>query len=159
MELVLNESSLQMLTAFAIIASGYLLGSVSIKEISLGSAAIFLSGLLFGYLGADILAELQTVGLLFIISVGLSVGPSFFRRLWVNGTAYLVLCVTIELTGALVCRAVILLAGVDAPLAVGILTGAFTISPGFAAAKGLVVDSTDAVSRVAAGYGASIPSG
>lgn len=160
MELVLKESSVQLLTVFAIIASGYLLGSISIKGISLGSAAVFLTGLLFGHLGAETPVVLQNIGLLlFITAVGLSAGPSFIQRLKSNGVAYFILCVTIALAGSVVCCAVIQLAGVDAPLAVGIMTGAFTTSPGFAAAKELVAGSADAVSRVAAGYGIIYPVG
>lgn len=160
MEFVLKETAQSLLTVFTIIVLGYLLGSIRIKGIGLGTAAIFLAGLLFGHFGAETPAALQTAGLLlFITSVGLSAGPTFWRRLKLNGKAYVILCLTIAFTGALICVAVIKLAGVDAPLAVGIMTGAFTTSPGFAAAKEAVSASAEAVSSVAAGYGVTYPIG
>ena len=78
MDFVIKESVQEMLTVFAVIALGYLLGAIQIRGIRLGTAAIFLSGLLFGHFGAHTPAALQTVGLLlFISSVGLSAGPGF----------------------------------------------------------------------------------
>ena len=159
MQLILKETSFQLMIVFAVIALGYLLGSIRIKGIGLGTAAVFLSGLLFGHFGAETPAVLQTVGLLlFITSVAFSAGPTFVRRLRTNGGAYFVLCITVAAAGALVCLAVILLGGVDAPLAVGMMTGAFTTSPGFAAAKE-AAGSAEAVVRVAAGYGIIYPVG
>ena len=159
MQLILKETSFQLMIVFAVIALGYLLGSIHIKGISLGTAAVFLSGLLFGHFGAETPAVLQTVGLLiFITSVAFSAGPTFVRRLRTNGGAYFVLCLTVAAAGALVCLAVIFLGGVDAPLAVGMMTGAFTTSPGFAAAKE-TAGSAEAVVRVAAGYGIIYPVG
>lgn len=160
MEVILKESAIQLLTVFAIVASGYVVGAIKIKGVGLGTVAIFLTGLLFGHFGAETPESLQTVGLLlFITSVGLSAGPSFIQRLKANGLAYIILCLGIALTGALVCTAVIRLAGVDAPLAVGMMTGAYTTSPGFAAAKEAVSASETAVATLAAGYGVVYPLG
>lgn len=160
MEFILKESARSMLTVFAIIALGYLLGSIKIRGIGLGTAAVFLSGVLFGHFGAQVPEVLQTLGLLlFITSIGLSAGPSFVRRMKMNGTAYVILCLTIAFTGALVCAGIIRLGHVDAPLAVGLMTGAFTTSPGFAAAKEAVSANEELVNFVAAGYGLSYPAG
>ena len=159
MSLVMKETAQSLLLVFAIIAFGYMIGAIKIKGISLGTAAIFLSGLLFGHFGAKTPAVLQTVGLiLFITSVGLSAGPSFFSLLKRNGLSYIVLCLTIAASGATVCFAVIRLGHVEAPLAVGIMTGSFTTSPGFAAAKEAVT-TAEAVTHVAAGYGVAYPVG
>lgn len=160
MEFVLKDSTQSLLFVFTIIALGYLIGSVQIKGVRLGTAAIFLSGLMFGHFGVQTPAALQTVGLLlFITSVGLSAGPTFLLRLKLNGRSYVVLCLSIAVTGAVVCAAIIKIVGVDAPLAVGIMTGAFTTSPGFAAAKEAVSASAGTVSSVAAGYGIAYPVG
>ena len=53
MQLILKETSFQLMIVFAVIALGYLLGSIHIKGISLGTAAVFLSGLPFGHFGAE----------------------------------------------------------------------------------------------------------
>ena len=51
MSFVIKEATQSLLTVFAIIALGYLIGAIKIKGIGLGTAAIFLSGLLFGHFG------------------------------------------------------------------------------------------------------------
>jgi putative transport protein len=103
---------------------------------------------------------LQTTGLvLFIASVGFSAGPGFVARLKKNGVAYIILCLTTAVFGAGICVAVIKLLGVEAPLAVGMMTGAFTTSPGFAAAKEAVSETASSAAMVAAGYGIIYPIG
>ena len=159
MDFVIKESVQEMLTVFAVIALGYLLGAIQIRGIRLGTAAIFLSGLLFGHFGAHTPAALQTVGLLlFISSVGLSAGPGFLQRLRKNGAAYMLICLCTAAVGALICFVLIRVAGVDASLALGLMTGSFTTSPGFAAARE-AVGTAEAISRVAAGYGVAYPIG
>lgn len=154
----LTETSTTIILVFAIAALGYLLGRVRIKGIGLGTAAIFLVGLIFGHFGAELPEILQTVGLvLFITSVGFSAGPGFLQRLRKSGAAYVLLCVITAAVGGCLCLAVIHFGKVDAPLAVGIMTGAFTTSPGFAAAKEAVAASSASI--VAAGYGIVYPVG
>ena len=93
---ILSETSREMLAIFLIAVTGYLIGRVHIKGISLGSSGIFLAGLLFGHFGVSISPSIQTLGLLlFIASVGLSAGPTFFRQLRTNGRAYILLCITV----------------------------------------------------------------
>lgn len=160
MTFVLKETAQTLLTVFAIIATGYLIGGIRVKGVGLGTAAIFISGLLFGHLGVDLPDVLQTIGLLlFITSVGMSAGPTFVQRLKLNGKAYVALCLSIAFIGAVICVVIIKLFGVDAPLTVGIMTGAYTTSPGFAAAKEAASSSSEAVIRVAAGYGVAYPIG
>ena len=60
--------------------------------------------------------------------------------------------------GAVTCGAIILLAHVDTPLAVGMMAGAFTTSPGLAAAREAVAGEAAAAS-VSAGYGIIYPVG
>lgn len=156
----LNEISITILTVFGIAALGYLLGHIKIKGIGLGTAAVFLAGLLFGCQGFVLPKVLQSIGLvLFITSVGFSAGPGFLQRLKKNGPAYVLLCWITAAVGCCICFAVVRFGGLDAPLAVGIMTGAFTTSPGFAAAKEAVSASAEAVTMVAAGYGIAYPVG
>ena len=155
----LSETARQMLLIFGIASSGYLLGRVHIKGISLGTSGIFLTGLLFGHFGAQLPESVQTLGLLlFITSVGLSAGPTFFRQLRTNGAAYCALCLSVAVIGALVCAGIILLADVDGPLAIGMMAGAFTTSPGLAAARE-AVSGPGAAASVAAGDGIIYPVG
>lgn len=157
MDFALKEIGQTLLVVFSLTILGYLVGSIRIKGISLGTAAVFLSALLFGYLGYDVPPVLQTLGLvLFTTAVGMSAGPGFFQRMKQSGVAYLILCLTIAATGAVLCTVFIKVFGVETPLVVGIMAGSFTTSPGFAAAK--EVAGTGAA-VVAAGYGIAYPIG
>ena len=53
--------SFMMLCLFAVVAVGYLLGRVSIKGISLGTAGVFIVALLFGCLFYQNLSDALTV--------------------------------------------------------------------------------------------------
>ena len=153
-----SDTTVTLMTVFVIAALGFALGRVQVGGIRLGTAAVFLVGLVFGHFGAELPPVLQTLGLvLFITALGFSVGPSFLRRMRKNGLQYAALCVSTALVGSLVCLGIIRLGGIDAPLAVGIMTGAFTTSPGFAAAREAV--SGEAGARLAAGYGLVYPIG
>lgn len=158
--LIINETAEVIFKVFIIAALGYMAGRVRIKGISLGTAAVFLSGLVFGHMGWELSAELQNMGLiLFITSVGFSAGPGFVNRIRKNGIYYIVICLSTAAMGSFLCAVLIRGIGMDAPLAVGIMTGAFTTSPGFAAAKEAVGTSAKAAARLAAGYGMSYPVG
>ena len=86
-----------MFSVLGIAALGYILGRVSIKGISLGTAGVFIVALLYGCFFYDTLAEQFTVGgityvsnalkvienmglILFVSAVGFIAGPGFFRN-------------------------------------------------------------------------------
>lgn len=112
---------------FAIIVVGYLVGKISIKGVSLGSAAIFLVALVAGHFKGVAFQDIvswqeslpavdhyfklvQNLGLvLFVTSVGLIAGPSFFKNLKKNAKSYVALGGIIIITGCLVCAAITLL--------------------------------------------------
>ena len=154
----LNETAYVIAVVFAIAAIGYIIGRIQICGISLGTAAIFIAGLIFGYMGFELPIVLETTGLvLFITSVGLSAGPGFLDRLKQNGAKYVALCLSTAAIGAVIFLCTVKLVGIDSSLAAGIMTGAFTSSPGFAAAKEAVGAAESA--KVAAGYGLVYPVG
>lgn len=158
--LSIQESAMTVLELFLIAALGYCVGAVKVRGIGLGSSAIFLVALVFGHFGVSFPAALQTTGMvLFISSVGISAGPTFVGNLRRHGAAYVLLCLFTAVSGSLVCVAVIRLAGVETPLAMGLMTGAYTTSPGFASAKEAFHASAEAVAMVAAGYGIMYPVG
>ena len=123
----------------------------------MGSAAIFLIALFFGHLGVSFPAELQTFGLvLYTAAVGYSSGSGLLPQLRKNGLQYLLLCICTASVGTVICFLIIRFGHIRAPFAVGVMTGAFTTSPGFAAAK----EAAGAASaEVAAGYGMVYPVG
>jgi len=144
---------------FVIAALGYLLGSITVKGVSLGTAGVFLVAILFGYLCtlpglqnipvfdaffmADSSATLngyfskviQNVGLvLFVASVGFIAGPNFFKNLKKNATSFVLLGAIIILAGAGVAVLFALIPGIGPEFSVGVLSGALTTTPGFSAA-------------------------
>ena len=62
---------------------GYLLGSIRLAGITLGTAGIFIVGLAFGhFFGTEMPAALQTLGLVMIMtSIGLGSGKGFLQRI------------------------------------------------------------------------------
>lgn len=156
----MSEVAQNILTVFGVACLGYLLGRIKIWGISLGATGIFIVGLIFGHFGVTTPKVLQNIGLvLFITATGLSAGPGFIQRIKRSGSAYIILCLTTTVVGCILCIIAIKLGHLSAPLAVGIMAGSFTTSPGFAAAQEAVQSNADAVLQVAAGYGLIYPIG
>ncbi len=167
---------------FAIIVVGYLIGRISIKGVSLGTAAIFLVALVAGHFKGVAFGEnghtgisgwvdslstvdtyfnmLQNVGLiLFVTSVGLIAGPSFFKNLKKNAKSYVLLGAIIIASGALVCALVTLfIPNMTSAMSVGLLSGALTSTPAFAAAQG-ALDGSEFYSEIAVGHAVAYPFG
>lgn len=144
---------------FLILGLGYLLGSVNIKGVSLGTAGVFLVAILFGWLctldfkdvpllGAfymestaakvvqNLKGPVQNIGLiLFVGSVGFIAGPNFFKNLAKNFKTYILLGAVIILSGTLVAVLCSLLTSYGPEYWAGILSGALTSTPGFSAAQ------------------------
>ena len=77
------------LTIFLIGALGYLLGSIQVKGISLGTAGILIVALIFGHFGIVTPAFVQNLGLIcFVTSVGFIAGPKFFQNFKGNAIGY-----------------------------------------------------------------------
>ena len=162
---------------FVIAGLGYLLGRITIKGVSLGTAGVFIVALLFGAFLYTPLANQLKVGsatyvsnalkivenlglILFVTSVGFIAGPSFFGDLKKNFKSYILLGVVIILIGGLSCAGCIVfdakvfgrpLEEVSAML-VGLLSGSLTSTPAFSAAKATVT-SDDLEAIVAVGHG------
>lgn len=162
---------------FGIAALGYLLGRVTIKGVSLGTAGVFIVALLFGALLFNPLAEQLKVGgtsyvtnalkivenlglILFVTSVGFIAGPNFFGDFKKNFKSYILIGLIIILVGGISCWACIVfdikVYGRDpkeaAAMLVGLLSGSLTSTPAFSAAKATV--TTDALEAiVAVGHG------
>lgn len=148
-----------MFVVFIVTALGYLLGRISVKGISLGTAGVFIVALLFGSLvfsvsedGKSLVTSvfgaantsvaktnfkiIENLGLiLFVTSVGFIAGPNFFSNLKKNFTSYALLSIIIILLGGLTTVLCIKVFGCDTAMAVGLLSGALTSTPAFSAAK------------------------
>lgn len=154
-----------MFSVFAVIFFGYVLGRISIKGVSLGTAGVFIVALLYGALffngslapelkigdvgyASNALKVIENLGLVFFVTaVGFIAGPNFFKDLRKNYKSYVFLGIVIILVGGLTCVGCLFLGkGLEASsnpdgawtfpaMLVGILSGALTSTPAFSAAK------------------------
>ncbi len=168
---------------FIIAALGYLLGRITIKGVSLGTAGVFLVAILFGYLftlipsdmpvlGAFAITDssaymyklygstIQNIGLvLFVGSVGFIAGPKFFKNLKKNATSYVMLGAVIIFIGAALAVAFAFIPGIGAEFSIGILSGALTTTPGFSAAQEAAKASGGSVDIITLGHAIAYPFG
>jgi len=143
------------LAVFLILALGYCLGSLKFRGLKLGSSGVLLVALIFGHFGIVLPSIIQELGLtIFVTSVGFIAGPTFFRNFKGKAVAYIVLGIIIILTGAAVCVLCIFTFKIPTPLAVGLMTGALTSTPGLAAAMEATKDAAASI-----GYGIAYPFG
>ncbi len=165
---------------FLILALGYLLGGVSIKGVSLGTAGVFLVAILLGWLctlnfedvpllgsfymsGTDetvvkyLKGPIQNIGLImFVGSVGFIAGPNFFKNLAKNFKTYIVLGIVIIFSGTLVAVICSLITPYGPEYWAGVLSGALTSTPGFSAAKDA---ATENLARITLGHAIAYPFG
>lgn len=142
-------------TLFAIAALGYIIGNITYKGLQLGTSGVILIGLLFGHWGYEVPSVIQNLGLaLFVTTVGLTAGPTFFRNFKARAFSFVVVGIVIIAAGAGTAWAVAKLFNIPSALAVGIFTGAMTSTPGLAAALEATGDTMASI-----GYGIAYPFG
>ena len=179
----IKGTSLALFFMFAIIFIGYLLGKINVKGVSLGTAAIFIVALFFGHFkGVTVGYEghegciagwaeklgtidtwfkiIQNIGLiLFVTSVGLIAGPTFFKNLKKNAKSYILLGLLIIASGSLVTALItILVPNMTSAMSVGLMSGALTSTPAFAAAQG-ALEGSEFYSEIAVGHAVAYPFG
>jgi putative transport protein len=122
---------------FAVLGLGYLVGKTRIRGFEIGSiSGVLFVGLVFGHFGYDFNPTVQSIGfVLFIFSVGLQAGPSFFSVLRQDGAKYFALAVVIALTGFSLALGFAKLLKFEPGAAAGLLSGGLTSSPTLAAAQ------------------------
>ncbi|MDL2223852.1 putative transporter [Bacteroidales bacterium OttesenSCG-928-M06] len=148
----------------AVIALGIALGKVKIFGISLGITFVLFVGILFGHFGLhvnhEILHFMKEFGLiLFVYSVGLQVGPSFFASFKKGGITLNMLAMTIVFLGVVTTIVLHFITGVPMQTMVGILSGAVTNTPGLGAAQQAYADMNNGAgdSTIAMGYAVAYP--
>lgn len=155
---------------FLISTIGYLIGGIEIKGISLGTAGVLLVALVYGIIAnqmttfevggeaitlysdtiKSMYSMISSLGTaMFVTAVGLIAGPKFFRNLNRSMLSYIFMGIIVIGLGVVTTVAIILAGDLDSSLAVGLLTGALTSTPGLSAAK----DAASNPDAVTAGYG------
>lgn len=123
-----------------VIALGIGLGKVKVFGVSLGITLVLFVGILAGHLGLSInphmLEFAREFGLiLFVFSIGLQVGAGFFSSLKRGGMMLNLMAITIIILHAGMTILIHYLGDISMPVAVGIMSGAVTNTPGLGAAQ------------------------
>jgi putative transport protein len=168
-ELFQGESVASSVLILALVAAvGIALGSLKIKGIGLGIAGVLFSGLLFGHfrftINHDVMEFAREFGLiLFVYTIGLQVGPGFLASLRRDGLPLNIMAASIVVLGAATAVVISYVAGVEIPVAVGLLSGATTNTPSLAAAQQALIDTGVTGAEVAKmpglGYAVAYPFG
>jgi putative transport protein len=147
---LLSESPI--LLIFTVIGLGYLVANIRIAGIPVGPViGVLLVALLFGHVGFSASPGASGFGFaLFIFSVGLQAGPSFFSAFAADGLRYLTLACVVAATAVALSLVLARLLGLEYGFGAGMLAGALTSSPTLAGAQDAVksglVTLPDAVS-------------
>ena len=143
---------------------GLLLGKIKIAKISLGITWVLFVGIAFSAFGISLNAEMLHVikefGLiLFVVAVGLQVGPGFFRSFKKGGLALNLMALVNVALGVLITVIIAKVAHQDLADMAGVYTGAITNTPGLSAAQQAVTDMgiEGGAERLAAGYAVAYP--
>ncbi len=164
--------SFLMFSVMAIAALGYVVGRITFRGISLGTAGVFLIAIIYGCLFYDDLAAategytknalkiIENMGLiLFVTSVGFIAGPNFFANLKKNFKSYVLMGLVIIISGGIAAVACIYIGRATGEtdysrltaMVVGLFSGAMTSTPAFSASKASVAPELEDI--VSVGYG------
>ena len=143
---------------------GLLLGRVKVVHVSLGITWVLFVGILISALGVTLNSEMLHIikefGLiLFVVAVGLQVGPGFFQSFKKGGLAMNLMALVNVALGVVITVVIAKVANQDLADMAGVYTGAITNTPGLSAAQQAVNDMgiEGAADRLAAGYAVAYP--
>ena len=135
------------------------------KGITLGITWILFCAIAMSHFGMHLDPMVETFAkdfglILFVYSIGLQVGPSFFSSFGKGGIKLNMLALSIVLLGCVTAYVISLLSGVDIATMTGVLFGAVTNTPGLGAAQQAFSDITGVSNpNIASGYAMAYPLG
>lgn len=146
------------------IFAGLFLGKIKIAKVSLGITWVLFVGIALSACGImlndEMLHVIKEFGLiLFVVAVGLQVGPGFFHSFKKGGLAMNLMALVNVALGVLITVIIAKVAHQDLADLAGVYTGAITNTPGLSAAQQAVNDlgMEGASDRLAAGYAVAYP--
>lgn len=143
----------------------YLSHRLKFKGITLGITWILFCAIAMSHFGMHLDPVVETFAkdfglILFVYSIGLQVGPSFFSSFGKGGIKLNILAMSIVLLSCLVAYLIHLFSGEDMATMTGILFGAVTNTPGLGAAQQAFTDLTGQINpNIASGYAMAYPLG
>ena len=148
------------------IASGISLSHhLKFKGITLGITWILFCAIAMSHFGMHLDPMVETFAkdfglILFVYSIGLQVGPSFFSSFSQGGIKLNLLAMTVVLLSCVIAYLIHLFSGVDIATMTGVLFGAVTNTPGLGAAQQAFADITGMNNPdIASGYAMAYPLG
>ncbi len=135
-----------LLLLFVVIAIGYAVGNIAVKGAKLGVAAVLFVGLAFGALDPNLFVPevIITFGLsIFVYTIGISSGSSFFRTLANRGATDITFSVIALLVFAGFTYGAYILLDIDKATTAGLLSGAVTSTPALAGILDIINNSTN----------------
>ena len=161
MEFLLDFLGTDYIALFIIIGIGIFMGGIKIKGVSFDSSAVIFVAIFYGYWLNSQGVEFQLpeiirkIGLLlFIFTIGMQAGPSFFEVFKSQGAKLIILAILSVVVGTITTALLSVAFDVDYKISVGLLTGALTSTPGLAAA---IEASNSPLASI--GYGIAYPFG
>ena len=149
----------------AIACGIYLSHRLKFKGITLGITWILFCAIAMSHFGMHLDPIVETFAkdfglILFVYSIGLQVGPSFFSSFGKGGIKLNILAASIVLLGCATAYLIHLLSGEDIATMTGVLCGAVTNTPGLGAAQQAFTDITGEINpNIASGYAMAYPLG
>lgn len=143
----------------------FLAEKLKIKSFSLGVTWILFMGIVLSHFGLHLEPHVESFAkdfglILFVYSIGLQVGPSFFSSFGKGGLRLNLLAASIVLLGVLTAFAIHWITGTDMATMVGVLSGAVTNTPGLGAAQQAWYDMFGSANPdIATGYAVAYPLG
>ena len=154
-----------------VIAVGTLLAKIKVAGISLGATWTLFAGIVASQLGMNLHGEtlnfVRDFGLtLFVFSIGLQIGPSFFASLRHGGLRQMWLAVLTMLLGAVVAYLLYFVTDVPLQTMVGVMDGAVANTPAMGATQQTYLDikgagavDTDAYKSIPLSFAVAYPIG
>lgn len=149
----------------AIAVGIYFSHRLKFKGITLGITWILFCAIAMSHFGMHLDPVVETFAkdfglILFVYSIGLQVGPSFFSSFGKGGIKLNMLAISIVLLSCVTAYLIHLFSGEDIATMTGVLFGAVTNTPGLGAAQQAFTDITGEVNpNIASGYAMAYPLG
>lgn len=148
------------------IAAGlFLAEKLKIRNFSLGVTWILFCGIVMSHFGLHLVRPVEQFAkdfglILFVYSIGLSVGPSFFSSLGKRGLKLNAIASVIVLLACVTTWLIAYLSNIDMATMVGVMSGAVTNTPALGAAQQAYTDTFGADHpSIATGYAVAYPLG
>lgn len=153
------------LLTIAIACGIYLSHRLKFKGITLGITWILFCAIAMSHFGMHLDPIVETFAkdfglILFVYSIGLQVGPSFFSSFGQGGIKLNILATMIIVLSCVIAYVIHLISGEDIATMIGILSGAVTNTPSLGAAQQAFTDITGEINpNIASGYAMAYPLG